>query len=696
MATRNIVPRANGEGSIGTAAKHWGAGHFDTLPNWQEYLAESTGYGIVSGCEPTISGLTVTVGAGIVHLADGTRKEMSATNVTLDAADTTNPRIDLVYITSVGDVAKITGTAAASPSAPALPSGGISVAQVSVAANASTGTVTDNRGMLPRFYNTGIVNVKDFGAVGDGVTDDTAAINSALSSGNKVVIFPKGYTFFTSAPLLVRSNTEIILDATITAKTAEPPNYTGFFAFYDNNNVTPAYSGVHDVYFHGTGVFDACADKYYNQNTPLRLYHARNIVIEGITIKNYGGYHGVEIGGCENILLKNILFSGAISYAGAGESGKVIEAIQLERTEPGGGADGNPLDNTPPRNITIDGCIFEPNESNDGPYLCIGSHTRFNDSTKSPEKTYENITIQNCIFRNIGAIDESTMVEDAYFAPIDCDSNYKNLKIINNSFVNVNHYYCINVGIYSENVTIRDNFFYNIRGSAIRCDDTADVEISSNHLEKTNMQNLSDESVTGLIPAVYLPAGAQRLKIENNFIKTHKYVDKLYHMPGSAITNTVNSVYQNNTIVIPNDTENKNSIVENAGRFVIPQKITLYSGELSAGSAPLLYPPKYFDMIEIVVNNEEVTDVKQAVMQGRTEQIRFSCSNISDTSSDALITLYEMTVSCSDNNITINTNSGEAITKDATGYATLTAITTNLLKVTAVYGYNITNRFFTV
>jgi hypothetical protein len=31
MATRNIVPRANGEGSIGTAAKHWGAGHFDNI-----------------------------------------------------------------------------------------------------------------------------------------------------------------------------------------------------------------------------------------------------------------------------------------------------------------------------------------------------------------------------------------------------------------------------------------------------------------------------------------------------------------------------------------------------------------------------------------------------------------------------------------------------------------------------------------
>jgi len=133
------------DGTLGTGEKHWENLYADRIDGINEYLAESTGYGIVSGCTPTISGLTVTVAAGVVHLADGTRKEISATTVTLDAADPTNPRIDLVYIDSTGTVAKITGTAAASPSAPSVPANGISVAQVSVAANANTGTVTDTR-----------------------------------------------------------------------------------------------------------------------------------------------------------------------------------------------------------------------------------------------------------------------------------------------------------------------------------------------------------------------------------------------------------------------------------------------------------------------------------------------------------------------------------------------------------------------
>lgn len=144
----------------------------DQIASNNLYHAESTGYGIVSGCEPSISGLTVTVGAGVVHLADGTRKEIVQTNITLDNADPTNPRVDLVYIDSTGTVAKITGTAA-SPSAPTLPSGGISVAQVNVSAGATTGTINYKAHVLPVMLESTIGSDKNIYAFKYIANDDT-------------------------------------------------------------------------------------------------------------------------------------------------------------------------------------------------------------------------------------------------------------------------------------------------------------------------------------------------------------------------------------------------------------------------------------------------------------------------------------------------------------------------------------------
>lgn len=55
-----------------------------------------------------------------------------------------------------------------------------------------------------------VVNVKDFGARGDGVTDDTLAIQNAINSADgQIVFFPKG-TYIVSDTLLINQNANVL------------------------------------------------------------------------------------------------------------------------------------------------------------------------------------------------------------------------------------------------------------------------------------------------------------------------------------------------------------------------------------------------------------------------------------------------------------------------------------------------------
>lgn len=186
-------------------------------------LAESTGYGIVSGCEPSISGLTVKVGAGVIHLAGGTRKEFVQTNITLDNADPTNPRIDLVYINADGEVAKVTGTAAASPSVPALPTGGISVAQVGVAAGASTGNMLYVKQVAKRTHNNAYsVDLADYDNLyGNAINDDTDVLQEIINNASerwRTIVYDQNFASLTphqyklTNPLVV-DQTKVKLDS---------------------------------------------------------------------------------------------------------------------------------------------------------------------------------------------------------------------------------------------------------------------------------------------------------------------------------------------------------------------------------------------------------------------------------------------------------------------------------------------------
>ncbi|KAF5391727.1 hypothetical protein D9757_001809 [Collybiopsis confluens] len=118
-------------------------------------------------------------------------------------------------------------------------------------------------------------NVKDFGAKGDGVTDDTAAINNAIASGNRcgggscpsstvtpaVVYFPQG-TYVVSTPIIAYYYTQLIGDARHPPTLLASANFAGM-AVIDVDPYIPGGGG---------------AQWYTNQNNFFRSI--RNFVID--------------------------------------------------------------------------------------------------------------------------------------------------------------------------------------------------------------------------------------------------------------------------------------------------------------------------------------------------------------------------------------------------------------------------------
>ena len=224
-----------------------------------------------------------------------------------------------------------------------------------------------------------IVSVKDFGAVGDGVTDDTAAIQAAINyaTANKKVLVGSAGTYRITSSLKFGSNF----------------HYKGDGAIF-RMDYRPTGSNVwRDALFANT-----------NWATTTRT---TNIIIDGLQTEDgpgsgYGA-HLTIIGG-KDVLINNLRFnktSGQFATAFACDNITVSNCHIVN--DPSGQADpadrlfGDCLHFTQGNNITVTNCILESTSDDgiafyaqDNGFLVNGA---FSDIT--------NVTVTNCVIKSV-------------------------------------------------------------------------------------------------------------------------------------------------------------------------------------------------------------------------------------------------------------------------------------------------------
>jgi hypothetical protein len=149
----------------------------------------------ISGVDCVLSGLAITGGADMTPavakgavLSNRIMYAVAGADITIGAADATNPRIDLIVVTSAGALAVRAGTASSKPIPPARTANDVVIGLVYVAAGVTTiptSVITDTR-VSPQYpvciYRTTTAEV----------TNNTSTAIHALNKANSGVTIPDG------------------------------------------------------------------------------------------------------------------------------------------------------------------------------------------------------------------------------------------------------------------------------------------------------------------------------------------------------------------------------------------------------------------------------------------------------------------------------------------------------------------------
>jgi polygalacturonase len=190
-----------------------------------------------------------------------------------------------------------------------------------------------------------VFNVKSYGATGNGTTNDTPAINKAITAANKagggIVEFPAD-TYLAGGSIHLLSNVTIQLDKGSTLAGASSgydkaeSNPNDKYQDYGHSHFHDAMiwgDSLTDIGFTGSGTIDGKGK--FATGTPksgqadklISLTRCNGLTLDGITLRN-GGHFGILTNGCNNITSDHL----TISTASDRDGWNVISAQHVKIT----------------------------------------------------------------------------------------------------------------------------------------------------------------------------------------------------------------------------------------------------------------------------------------------------------------------------------------------------------------------------
>ena len=288
------------------------------------------------------------------------------------------------------------------------------------------------------------INVKFFGAVGDGATDDTLAfieaVEYAKTLGGATIRIPKG-DYLINGRMELYSNITFVADRGTTMRKGLNATTAHIFVVGLKNGTTGYGGGAKNLGFYNINFQGLAVDENIYSALANTFNHAQNVIFKNCYFKDcITRAHAIDMGGCDNILIDGCIFSGAYDFISRGYT----EAIQIDSsTELAlGDPEFTNYDSLPTKNVMVKDCKFIPSYNNNGTVKNYAPNPIGNHGFTGG-KYYENIVFENNFILDGWEQQDGNWRAWIHFYGL------KNSDFNNNTFINTRGVKCSPFGFYS-------------------------------------------------------------------------------------------------------------------------------------------------------------------------------------------------------------------------------------------------------